>query len=54
MSTAFSSLPLSPEMLANLDSLDYAAMTPIQASSSSWILKAAVVLQKPASSPEGM
>jgi ATP-independent RNA helicase DbpA len=31
MNTAFSSLPLSPEMLANLDSLGYAAMTPIQA-----------------------
>jgi ATP-independent RNA helicase DbpA len=30
MNTAFSSLPLAPEMLANLDSLGYTAMTPIQ------------------------
>ncbi|MCF6282277.1 MAG: ATP-dependent RNA helicase DbpA [Candidatus Polarisedimenticolaceae bacterium] len=33
MSTQFSSLPLSPEMLANLKSLDYQQMTPIQAAS---------------------
>jgi ATP-independent RNA helicase DbpA len=32
-STAFSELPLSPDFLANLDSLDYKAMTPIQAAS---------------------
>lgn len=32
-STAFSSLPLSAEMLANLESLGYHAMTPIQAQS---------------------
>jgi len=31
--TAFSSLPLSPEFLANLQSLDYQIMTPIQAMS---------------------
>lgn len=31
MSTAFSTLELSPEMLGNLDSLGYTAMTPIQA-----------------------
>jgi len=31
MNTAFSALPLSAEMLANLDSLGYTAMTPIQA-----------------------
>ena len=31
--TAFSSLPLSPEMLANLQQLGYAQMTPIQAAS---------------------
>ena len=29
--TAFSSLPLAPEMLANIESLDYRVMTPIQA-----------------------
>ena len=32
-STAFSTLPLSPEMLANLQQLGYAQMTPIQAAS---------------------
>ncbi|MBV8249982.1 MAG: ATP-dependent RNA helicase DbpA, partial [Comamonas sp.] len=32
-STAFSALPLSPEMLANLQQLGYAQMTPIQAAS---------------------
>jgi ATP-dependent RNA helicase DbpA len=32
-STAFSELPLSPDFLANLESLDYKAMTPIQAAS---------------------
>ena len=31
--TAFSSLPLAPEMLANIESLDYRVMTPIQAQS---------------------
>jgi len=31
--TAFSSLPLTPEMLANIRSLDYQVMTPIQAQS---------------------
>lgn len=31
--TAFSSLPLSPEFLANLEALQYTAMTPIQAQS---------------------
>jgi len=31
MNSAFSSLPLSPEMLANLDSLGFSTMTPIQA-----------------------
>lgn len=31
--TAFSSLPLTPEMLANIESLDYQTMTPIQAQS---------------------
>ena len=31
--TAFSSLPLSPDFLANLDSLGYAEMTPVQAHS---------------------
>ncbi|MGQ3002386.1 MAG: DEAD/DEAH box helicase, partial [Hydrogenophaga sp.] len=30
-STAFSALPLSPAMLANLEQLGYTAMTPIQA-----------------------
>jgi len=33
MNTQFSSLPLSPEMLANLKSLNYQQMTPIQAAS---------------------
>jgi len=33
MSTDFSSLPLSPEMLSNLTSLNYQIMTPIQAAS---------------------
>ncbi len=33
MSTDFSTLPLSPEMLSNLASLDYQTMTPIQAAS---------------------
>ncbi len=33
MNTQFSSLPLSPEMLANLKSLEYRQMTPIQAES---------------------
>ena len=32
-STAFATLPLSTAMLANLDALGYAAMTPIQAQS---------------------
>ena len=32
-STAFASLPLSPEFLANIESLDYRVMTPIQAQS---------------------
>ena len=32
-STAFSSLPLSAEALANIQSLDYQVMTPIQAQS---------------------
>ena len=32
-STAFSSLPLSPEFLSNLESLQYREMTPIQAQS---------------------
>ncbi|WP_347613236.1 DEAD/DEAH box helicase, partial [Comamonas thiooxydans] len=32
-SSAFSALPLSPEMLANLQQLGYAQMTPIQAAS---------------------
>ena len=31
--TAFSSLPLTPELLANIDSLGYTEMTPIQAQS---------------------
>ena len=31
--TAFSSLPLTPDMLANIESLDYRVMTPIQAQS---------------------
>jgi ATP-independent RNA helicase DbpA len=31
--TAFSSLPLTPDMLANIESLDYQVMTPIQAQS---------------------
>ena len=31
--TAFSSLPLAPSMLANLDSLGYTEMTAIQAAS---------------------
>ncbi len=38
-STAFASLPLSAAMLANLDALGYAAMTPIQAQSLPVILK---------------
>ncbi len=33
MTTDFSTLPLAPEMLANLQSLDYLKMTPIQAAS---------------------
>lgn len=33
MNTPFSNLPLSPEMLASLESLDYQQMTPIQAAS---------------------
>ncbi len=37
--TAFSSLPLSAAMLANLDALGYASMTPIQAQSLPVILK---------------
>ncbi len=37
--TAFSSLPLKPELLANIQSLDYQAMTPIQAQSLPAILK---------------
>ncbi len=38
-STAFASLPLSAAMLANLDALGYASMTPIQAESLPVILK---------------
>ncbi|QCI14919.1 ATP-dependent RNA helicase DbpA [Pseudomonas putida] len=38
-STAFASLPLSAAMLANLDALGYASMTPIQAQSLPIILK---------------
>ncbi len=38
-STAFNSLPLSAAMLANLESLGYAEMTPIQAQSLPVILK---------------
>ena len=38
-STAFATLPLSAAMLANLDALGYAAMTPIQAQSLPVILK---------------
>ena len=38
-STAFASLPLSAAMLANLDALGYASMTPIQAQSLPVILK---------------
>ena len=37
--TAFSSLPLAPEMLANIRSLDYQVMTPIQAQSLPAILE---------------
>ncbi len=37
--TAFSSLPLTPELLANIQSLDYQAMTPIQAQSLPAVLK---------------
>ncbi|HHJ20791.1 MAG TPA: ATP-dependent RNA helicase DbpA [Gammaproteobacteria bacterium] len=37
--TAFSSLPLTPEFLTNIESLDYQAMTPIQAQSLPDILK---------------
>jgi hypothetical protein len=39
-STAFATLPLSAAMLANLDALGYASMTPIQAQSLPVILKA--------------
>ncbi|WP_164084201.1 DEAD/DEAH box helicase, partial [Stenotrophomonas maltophilia] len=38
-STAFSSLPLSADLLANLDSLGYREMTPIQAQSLPLILQ---------------
>jgi ATP-independent RNA helicase DbpA len=37
--TAFSSLPLTPELLANIQSLDYQVMTPIQAQSLPAVLK---------------
>jgi len=37
--TAFSSLPLTPALLANIQSLDYQAMTPIQAQSLPAVLK---------------
>jgi len=37
--TAFKSLPLSPEFLTNLESLDYKSMTPIQAQSLPAILE---------------
>jgi ATP-independent RNA helicase DbpA len=37
--TAFSSLPLTPEVLANIESLDYRVMTPIQAQTLPPILK---------------
>jgi len=37
--TAFSSLPLTKEMLANIESLDYMVMTPIQAQSLPIVLK---------------
>jgi len=37
--TAFSTLPLSPEFLANIESLDYQTMTPIQAQGLPAILK---------------
>jgi ATP-independent RNA helicase DbpA len=37
--TAFSSLPLAPEVLANIESLDYQVMTPIQAQSLPAILQ---------------
>ena len=37
--TAFSSLPLTPEFLANIESLDYQVMTPIQAQSLPEILQ---------------
>ncbi len=39
IATAFNTLPLSPAMLANLESLGYAQMTPIQAQSLPVILK---------------
>jgi len=39
IATAFNTLPLSAAMLANLESLGYAQMTPIQAQSLPVILK---------------
>jgi ATP-independent RNA helicase DbpA len=42
--TAFSSLPLTPELLANIQSLDYQVMTPIQAQSLPDILKGKDIL----------
>ena len=44
--TAFSSLPLSENMLANLDSLEYTEMTPIQAQSLPLILAGKDVIAK--------
>ena len=43
-STAFSSLSLTAELLANIESLGYQAMTPIQAQSLPAILKGADIL----------
>jgi len=44
--SAFSSLPLSTEMLANLESLEYKEMTPIQAQSLPFILQGRDVIAK--------
>ena len=44
--TKFSSLPLSAEMLSNLESLGYNEMTPIQAQSLPFILQGQDVIAK--------
>jgi ATP-independent RNA helicase DbpA len=51
IATAFNTLPLSDAMLANLDSLGYTQMTPIQAQSLPVILKGMDLIAQAAARP---